>query len=308
MAINDVLRALRLAKDLVYFLVVDQNLDRLPELKQWYQRNNNNQVLTTRLSDPTRWSRIRSACKNYDPEAPLQRALARIAAEQQRKRTRMIVMLRAAAVVLPLIGVIAYCLSLPVSKHTPVVSEHNSNRSLMLAPVNTRTHHIFMPVGDSVFSIAEVPVVVQKDTMSVGTIAKGGSERVILEIPSGRNCWLKLPDGSRARIRAGSSLAFDIATFARTLEMEGEAFFEVQASERRPFIIHGAAARITVLGTRFNLKADSTSMEVTLISGKLQLSTADTILAVLPGTKTVLHNKLLNVSIVDTTAEPAWIR
>ena len=54
---------------------------------------------------------------------------------------------------------------------------------------------------------------------------------------------------------------------------DGEAFFEVQRDEKRPFIIEAGEAKVTVLGTSFNVRAypDEAVIEVFVASGKVRV-------------------------------------
>jgi len=82
--------------------------------------------------------------------------------------------------------------------------------------------------------------------------------------PSGGSVEVTLPDGSSVSLSAGSRLRHrrgfawvpGIETARRAVRLEGEAFFDV-SSGARPFEVSAGAARVTVLGTRFNVRARS---------------------------------------------------
>ncbi len=66
-----------------------------------------------------------------------------------------------------------------------------------------------------------------------------------------------LPDGSQIELNKSSELSFN-AEFAqqeRRVKLEGEAFFDIKRDEAKPFIIEAGEAKITVLGTSFNVKS-----------------------------------------------------
>ncbi len=65
-----------------------------------------------------------------------------------------------------------------------------------------------------------------------------------------------LPDSSRVWLNAGASLKYP-RSFGevRTVELEGEGFFEVHSDSRHPFEVHTTEINIQVLGTSFDVKA-----------------------------------------------------
>ena len=85
-----------------------------------------------------------------------------------------------------------------------------------------------------------------------------------------------LPDSSTVWLNANSKLAHDADFDVRTLELEGEAFFDVTHNPDRPFVIHTSPARVQVLGTSFNIKnyADETEVQVTVATGLVAVQSA----------------------------------
>lgn len=84
---------------------------------------------------------------------------------------------------------------------------------------------------------------------------------------------LTLPDGSTIWLNAHTTLAYRWPFWQRNVQLEGEAFFEVQKAEERPFTILSGETRTTVLGTSFNVRAyaDEAVVEVTVKSGVVRL-------------------------------------
>jgi ferric-dicitrate binding protein FerR (iron transport regulator) len=77
-------------------------------------------------------------------------------------------------------------------------------------------------------------------------------------------------------LNADSKLYFpeDFKGDTRTVEFEGDAFFEITKNPSKPFIIRAKKAEIRVLGTSFNINTNSPAndVEVLVESGKVQLS------------------------------------
>jgi ferric-dicitrate binding protein FerR (iron transport regulator) len=85
-----------------------------------------------------------------------------------------------------------------------------------------------------------------------------------------------LPDGTKVCLNIGATLKYP-KTFkkdTRTVELTGEAFFDVTHDASHPFIIQTAKAKIKVLGTSFNVAAyqASDSVQVVVETGTVELS------------------------------------
>lgn len=76
----------------------------------------------------------------------------------------------------------------------------------------------------------------------------------------GYSRYAVLVDGSRVVLNAGSTLE-DVGE-RRVMRLKGEAYFDVERDEQRPFVIYTGKVKTTVLGTSFNIKAEPGSDEV----------------------------------------------
>lgn len=87
---------------------------------------------------------------------------------------------------------------------------------------------------------------------------------------------ITLADGSRVWLNAGSSLTFPVAFNGneRKVTMSGEAYFEVEHDNKRPFRVKVGGELIEDLGTRFNVSAytDEPALRTTLLEGAVKLS------------------------------------
>ena len=95
--------------------------------------------------------------------------------------------------------------------------------------------------------------------------------------PYGTMTRIVLPDSSRVWINTGSSLEYPSRFRAgerRTVRMTGEAYFEVHADEKRPFVVEVGDLSVTAKGTAFNINAYDMLREtvVTLVSGKVDVA------------------------------------
>ncbi|MCK7553697.1 FecR family protein [Chitinophaga sedimenti] len=80
-------------------------------------------------------------------------------------------------------------------------------------------------------------VVMQNGTLSYNAAKASGSEYNTISTPPARTFRLTLPDGSRVWLNAKSSIKYPTAftAAARTVEINGEAYFEVVKNTAQPF-------------------------------------------------------------------------
>lgn len=100
-----------------------------------------------------------------------------------------------------------------------------------------------------------------------------------LVVPAGGEYRLRLADGTRVYMNAASRLRYPVnfTGDTRTVELEGEAYFEVERDERCPFVVRTGSVEVNVLGTSFNVmayRADART-EVTLVNGKVDVRSGD---------------------------------
>jgi len=86
-----------------------------------------------------------------------------------------------------------------------------------------------------------------------------------------------LPDGSHVTFEPQSSLKYSSMFNRNTRDVyfEGDALFEVQRNEQRPFIVHTAEVTTTVLGTSFRVKALEKGKDITVAvrTGRVSVNT-----------------------------------
>ncbi|HTI91130.1 MAG TPA: FecR family protein [Puia sp.] len=92
--------------------------------------------------------------------------------------------------------------------------------------------------------------------------------------PRGRQFTLVLPDGSRVWLNAASSIRFPTSFTGkqRSVELSGEAYFEIAKDKGKPFFIHTEKSETEVLGTSFNISAytDDDMVAATLLEGSIR--------------------------------------
>ena len=99
-----------------------------------------------------------------------------------------------------------------------------------------------------------------------------------IQCPLGVRTKFQLPDGSTGFLNSGSRLKFQVQfTNERSVELTGEAFFDVVHNKEIPFHVITKALDIKVLGTTFNVIANNgeKTEEIVLQAGKVDVFCKD---------------------------------
>lgn len=119
---------------------------------------------------------------------------------------------------------------------------------------------------------------------------------------------VQLPEESQVILNAASQLSYAANAFAhaRTLQLAGEAFFNVKPGST--FTVETAAGFITVLGTSFNVYAREGRLEVMCYSGKVRVTgVSGEAVDIKPGEQvSTSGNKLKGQAFVVDPSGPAW--
>ena len=105
-----------------------------------------------------------------------------------------------------------------------------------------------------------------------------------LVVPRGGEYMVELSDGTKVWLNSDSELRFPI-TFVgdrRSVEIEGEAYFEVAKDEGKPFHVLAKGVDIKVLGTSFNVMTYRGRTITTLVEGKVCLTYKDESVLMVP--------------------------
>src|SRR5699024_9924321 len=92
---------------------------------------------------------------------------------------------------------------------------------------------------------------------------------------AGQQNIFTLSDGTVIRLNDKSMLTVPAKLKAgtSTVTLEGEAYFEVASDPAHPFVVYANGSAVEVLGTKFNVKADSLAdnVQVAVVEGKVSL-------------------------------------
>ena len=118
----------------------------------------------------------------------------------------------------------------------------------------------------------------------------------------------QLPDGSRVWLNSSSSLSYDKSN-PRDVRLEGEGYFDVAKKDGEPFVVNTSRAAVKVTGTQFNVRdfEHFDKEEISLLSGKVEVSAGGRTIALSPGEKLSIKEETVEKKDADVTLDSAWI-
>lgn len=115
-------------------------------------------------------------------------------------------------------------------------------------------------------------------TASLAVVVIGGwmlDHRPTYRTGLGEQRLVTLADGSRLRLNTDSAVRVRLGTDFRRVELRrGEAFFEVAHDAARPFIVSAYGAQVRAVGTKFDVRREPGSVQVTLLEGRVAVADA----------------------------------
>lgn len=198
--------------------------------------------------------------------------------------------------------------------------QHVSNVAEQVIPAGSKAAILKLADGRTV-RIGQEPMNIEEEGGSVvkyeGGVLSYSSDTAVskelfneLDVPVGGECFVRLDDGTKVWLNAGSKLRYPVAFSGgkREVTFEGEAFFEVN-KESRPFIVKMETGDVTVLGTSFGISAyEGENQYTTLVTGKVRFrSNDDKHVELTPGEQAVLHaSGELEKRTVDVEEYVGW--
>jgi ferric-dicitrate binding protein FerR (iron transport regulator) len=130
-------------------------------------------------------------------------------------------------------------------------------------------------------------------------------------VPPGQRINLILADNSNVWLNANTTLRYPTQFSAknRTVYLDGEAYFDVSANKKKPFIVKTGQGDVRATGTSFNVEAYSkyNSFETSLFTGNVDIYKNEAKLASLtPNEKSTLENNELKVTKITDLDEYLW--
>ena len=188
----------------------------------------------------------------------------------------------------------------PSVERTEVQLVLANNNSIVLendASINLSTGEIVESNGKRQMDLNETP---QREKLNE------------LIVPEGRRSFIKLEDGTKVWINAGSRLKFPtkFSDDKREIFVDGEIYAEVTKNRKKPFFVQTHNMNVKVLGTRFNVTSyiEDDISSVVLVEGLVEVSTAHSAMhkVLTPDKMLTLSAKGMDISPVDTYDYISW--
>ena len=137
----------------------------------------------------------------------------------------------------------------------------------------------------------------------------------VLKVPRGGEYFLVLADSTKVWLNSETTLRFPVqfAGNTRSVELTGEAYFEVSRNGKVPFIVTSGNQSIKVLGTQLNISSypENQLILTTLVEGSVEVSLGsnqEEKLLLKPGEQSLLSKNTNKIEkrIVDVTPYIAW--
>lgn len=128
----------------------------------------------------------------------------------------------------------------------------------------------------------------------------------------GERKQVTLPDGSVVNLNSRTQMAVHFVRGQRQVVLStGEAMFSVQHDPSRPFVVEAGRGRVTVTGTRFDVRRDPTQTLIAVESGTVKVNGADgngdsVVLTAGLGSRVDASGHVAAASAVNTAAIVAW--
>ncbi len=122
----------------------------------------------------------------------------------------------------------------------------------------------------------------------------------------GTNTTILLSDHSKVVLNSKSKLCYsNYFKYKRTLQLEGEAFFEVQKGS--PFIVETPLGKVKVLGTKFNVISFRDFFEVVCYEGKVKVTKGSKSIVLTHGESVRFYDDTIENWADGTSRKPSWL-
>lgn len=123
------------------------------------------------------------------------------------------------------------------------------------------------------------PQKISANGLIINSVGQKDGNPDVLVVPFGKKANVKLSDGSRIWVNAGSRIIFPNSFSGKNREiyLVGEAYFEVTHDQNKPFRVKTSTVTIQVLGTSFNVSSypDDNFVSAVLKEGKIRIEEND---------------------------------
>jgi len=179
----------------------------------------------------------------------------------------------------------------------------------------------FWQILQRVAAILFIPLLISMLWLTVGKNFKNEKPNSIYNkvvAAFGTFSLIELPDGSKVWLNSGASLRYPdkFNNDNRVVFLVGEAYFEVQSDESKPFLVSTPYFTVKATGTKFNVRAEKNfrTPSVTLVEGKVAVRKPNStkgsdLIAFLQPDQNLTYDTLnghINIQTEDTYKHVAW--
>lgn len=210
-------------------------------------------------------------------EAPVDRFAARLgrAVRARRRRRRLLYASSAAAAIL--VATVVWNLAQPAAQSIMPFTPTPIDKPTLVAG-DGRQFDLTAPEAELTAAVPNI-LVDDEGLKNLGgaadITAAAATPLTRIIVPQQYTYNITLEDGTLVKLNANSELAYP-ANFGdgeRTVELRGEAWFDVRRDEGRPFVVNTGGLSVRVYGTEFNINSNKTDrVEVLLVSGSVGVS------------------------------------
>ncbi|SEO17963.1 FecR family protein [bacterium A37T11] len=309
-------KAVRMGQLIVQKLAGQLTASEEAELEQWLQESDENRLLYDELATGAHKEGYLAQLKKIDDQSVFEEIRHRHHTHPKRLAINWYKGIAAAALLLTSVAVLLYF----------------SERKQATAPITG----LIKPGGNRATLTLADGRTIHLDSASVGLLAnqtglkitKAADGQLIYEVaeeikptagvlfntittPMGGQYQVILPDKSKVWLNAASSIRYPVPfnQAERTIQLDGEAYFEINQAEKNPFNVMAAGQLVRVLGTNFQISAyRGENIVTTLVQGSVQVVAGKASPILLePGQQSLWSDgSPIRISKADTALALAW--
>lgn len=174
------------------------------------------------------------------------------------------------------------------------------------------------PVWKYISIAATIALVIVSSVLTLQTKEVSPLNYIEVSAISGSKTKIVLPDSSVVWLNSNAIIRYprEFTSDSRNVALNGEALFEVKKNPQKPFIVNMDGMNIQVLGTVFNVLAESGSdiIETTLLEGSVALFSnkdkSDKAMQILSPNQQALfykHSGIVQVQQVQAKSYASWV-
>jgi len=197
--------------------------------------------------------------------------------------------------------------SIKIGESNSVILVTSSGKEYSIDKINTINDTLL----SEIVSATNEELIIYKDTISNNKLLSNIYNTI--KVPRFGEYKVVLSDGTSVMLNAESELKYPVKFYGknRTVELKGEAYFEVAHDPLMPFIVKTTNIDTKVLGTKFNIYAyENEDVSITLVQGKIALyagkSIESRVLKPNENAHFSLKNKTLSVKKVNVREYISW--